>query len=128
MPHKTKEARAAYQRQYKLDHPAMYADAQVRYRAAGKRRATDIHRLFGITQEIYEILFKAQRGLCKICGNPETRRSKSGELLRLAVDHDHETDTLRGLLCASCNAALGLLKDSVEILRKAADYLERSKL
>lgn len=43
---------------------------------------------------------------------------------RLVVDHDHETLKIRGLLCTTCNTALGLMSDDPQLLRRAADYLE----
>jgi len=45
---------------------------------------------------------------------------------RLAVDHDHKTNKIRGLLCQFCNTALGKFLDDVEILKKAILYLERN--
>lgn len=54
-----------------------------------------------ILLEDYETLFKAQNGVCAICHNPcKTKR-------RLAVDHDHATGQIRGLLCFNCNTHLG---------------------
>jgi hypothetical protein len=60
-----------------------------------------------------------QGWVCAICGNP----TATGH--RLAVDHDHTTHRVRGLLCESCNNGLGRFKDSPELLRLAALYLER---
>jgi len=69
-------------------------------------------------------MHKKQNGLCLICGNAETSRNpKTGEPRSLAVDHDHETGKIRGLLCTFCNTALGKFHDDVEILKKAIDYL-----
>ena len=47
---------------------------------------------------------------------------------RLCVDHDHETGKVRGCLCHSCNASIGHFKNSPVLLKKAAKYLERSRL
>jgi hypothetical protein len=41
----------------------------------------------------------------------------------LAIDHDHVTGDIRGLLCHACNVALGLLNDDPELLEAAAGYL-----
>ena len=43
----------------------------------------------------------------------------------LAVDHCHKTGKIRQLLCSNCNPAIGFIKDSPELARKMADYLER---
>ncbi len=46
---------------------------------------------------------------------------------RLVIDHCHSTGAIRGLLCSNCNTAIGLLSDNPEIIRKAADYLEKER-
>ena len=71
---------------------------------------------FGITTDEYEIILQDQRGRCAVCGILPGER-------RLAVDHDHETGEIRGLLCVKCNAALGMADDNIEILKKLIDYL-----
>jgi len=60
--------------------------------------------------------------VCELCGRPP-RPGKA-----LCVDHHHGTGLFRGVLCKSCNTMLGLGQDSPEVLRKAAEYLERSGL
>jgi hypothetical protein len=71
--------------------------------------------------EVYTRLFEEQKGLCAICGSPE-----NGKYKNLSIDHDHNTDQIRGLLCNNCNRGIGLLKDNPNNLRKAADYVENS--
>lgn len=95
---------------------------------AGKRcrRRKKIER-YGITEDQYRELLIAQDGLCGCCGRPETRSVK-GVLATLSIDHDHETGVVRGLLCSSCNWAIGRLGDDLEGLKKAVVYLERSRL
>jgi len=91
------------------------------YSAADRRREMK-HRLkrqYGITLEDYETLLIHQGGGCAIC---QTEGCSTG--YKLAVDHDHENGVVRGLLCMSCNTALGRLNDSTELLLRAVAYLE----
>jgi len=81
---------------------------------------------------------------CKTCGelkSPEEfyliKRTKVRQHLppardahckkRLAVDHCHVSGKIRGLLCFHCNSSLGKMKDSVEILQNAIDYLKKNR-
>ena len=73
-----------------------------------KRKNGNLLWKFGITLEEYQALFEAQGGVCKLCGEEETaRKNHSEEKRMLAVDHDHNTGVVRGLLCARCNVNLG---------------------
>ena len=65
----------------------------------------------------YEELLGEQAGACAICGLAET----TGR--RLAIDHDHKTGRIRGLLCSNCNRGIGHLKDDTRLLSKAIEYL-----
>ena len=82
-------------------------------------------RKYGMTIEQYEGLEKSQNHVCAICGNPETSRdSHTGKTRRLAVDHNHITARVRGLLCQECNHGIGNFKDNRDLLRKAIAYLD----
>lgn len=71
---------------------------------------------FGLSLEAYAELLSGQHGRCAICGAlPKSRP--------LAVDHDHHTGRIRGLLCDRCNGGIGMLGDDIEILRRAIEYL-----
>jgi hypothetical protein len=70
----------------------------------------------------YQQLHDAQNGVCAICKKPETTM-KLGRVLKLAVDHNHTTNKIRGLLCCKCNRALGLFDDSADLLHAAGNYL-----
>jgi hypothetical protein len=83
-------------------------------------------KVYGIDEVDYNKLLEEQNGVCAICRLPESAAQK-GKLLRLAVDHDHKTGRIRGLLCHRCNRGLGLAKDSIELFRNAADYLRKYK-
>ena len=65
-------------------------------------------------------LRSAQDGKCAICGVREAYAPRK----RLAVDHDHRTGAIRGLLCGNCNAGLGQFKDNPELLAAAIRYLQ----
>lgn len=77
---------------------------------------------YGITKSDYDYLFKIQNGCCAICrtNNPS---SKSKKHKYFSVDHCHQTGNIRGLLCASCNSAIGLLGDCPKTIAKAFLYL-----
>lgn len=73
---------------------------------------------FSITIQQYDSMLDSQDGGCAICGTKPKKK-------RLAVDHDHKTGVIRGLLCTQCNHhVLGGAKEDIEILRSAVSYLE----
>ena len=72
---------------------------------------------YGVTLVVYEERM-ASRDTCTICDNsPHTGRP-------LVYDHCHITGKFRGVLCDSCNTALGKLGDNIEGLQNAIKYLE----
>lgn len=84
---------------------------------AERNRRANYKAAYGITIEEYDRLLTEQGDACAICREP----CPSGR--RLAVDHDHETGAVRGLLCGPCNIAIGLMRDSLELLDAAMGYL-----
>lgn len=80
---------------------------------------------YGITQSEFDLLWIVFKGRCGIC-NCKLRlplHQRGQPLDVVALDHNHITGNIRGLLCNACNKGLGLFKDSVELLNKAKDYL-----
>jgi len=75
---------------------------------------------YGITIEDYNSLLNLQDGVCAICKQESLDKN-------LAVDHDHTTGEIRGLLCQKCNQAIGLLKESPDLIMNAYEYLEKTK-
>ena len=71
-------------------------------------------RTYGISVEDVDAMLASQHGVCAICQTAPA----------IHVDHDHQTDKVRGLLCFRCNAALGQLGDDPLVLRRAARYVE----
>jgi len=74
---------------------------------------------YGITQEQYDSLYMSQRGRCAICHTDDFGRNA-----RPSIDHDHITGAVRGILCSNCNTAIGLFRDSVDVLESAINYLK----
>ena len=80
---------------------------------------------YGITLDEYKIIWDQQKGVCAICKNPETRKSRYGGICLLHIDHNHTTNKVRGLLCNLCNQALGRFRDNQNILKSAIEYLNK---
>jgi hypothetical protein len=80
----------------------------------------DREQKYGMDPGDIEWLEGANEGRCWICKEVNGARS-------LAVDHDHATGAVRGLLCNRCNQLLGLARDNIEILAKAGEYLKASR-
>ena len=108
----TREGRASYMRERRRQNP-------------GDEKGRHFGREYGIGIDRFREMEAAQRTLCAICGKPETRRDKHGQLRWLSVDHCHVTGAVRDLLCSGCNLAVGYMRENPETFRKAAAYLER---
>jgi hypothetical protein len=87
------------------------------------RRRRLLAKKYGITPKCYAEMLQAQGGACAGCGLPEADNVHGV----LAVDHDHETGAVRGLLCNGCNTALGLVKEDVSTMQTLIDYLRKSR-
>ena len=82
---------------------------------------------FGITLNDYKRMLLEQKGVCAICGNPETTaHRKTGDKIRaLAIDHDHETGNVRELLCYKCNTGIAQFRENIVYLANAIAYLQK---
>lgn len=106
-----------------------WSDANPEARRASYRRA-NLKSHFGLTEAELEAMITAQNGRCLLCGSDEPGGSG-----RWAIDHDHACcpgkrtcgKCIRGLLCNQCNLGLGLFRDDPDLLRRAADYIERHR-
>ena len=78
-----------------------------------------LKRTYGLTMGGYEDILEKQGGGCAICGSKEHR----GNGGRFAVDHNHKTGAIRGLLCAYCNTGIGLFMDDSNTLMSAVRYV-----
>jgi hypothetical protein len=119
-PEKLKEQRDTWNRS------SGRKEAQKAYADRNKKRSREKHirNKYGLTMEQYDVILLSQQGVCAICGEPETALDSGGNVRNLAIDHNHETGKIRGLLCNRCNYVLGFSKDSVDILNSMIKYLE----
>ena len=94
-----------------------YQQRQKSQKKALKKRL----RHFGLSEKTYEHLLNSQENCCAIClrGASNTRR--------LAIDHDHKTKKVRGLLCTRCNLGLGCFRDDADQLTAAIAYLDHNQ-
>lgn len=81
----------------------------------------------GLSLDQYDAMWLEQIGVCAICHKAEKRQQLAWRKDELSVDHDHKTGKIRGLLCRDCNRAIGLLKDSQQLLLDAVGYLRQSE-
>lgn len=80
---------------------------------------------YNISLEESERLENIER--CQICKRTAEEVAHAGPSGKsLHTDHDHYFGLVRGMLCKSCNTALGLAGDSSRRLRALADYLDQS--
>jgi ribosomal protein L34E len=91
--------------------------AEQRAERSRRSRRNHLKSRYGISVEQYNKMLESQDNKCAICGDEcPTGRS-------LAVDHDHDTGRVRGLLCSRCNIGIGQLKN-IANLAKAIEYLD----
>ena len=81
-----------------------------------------LYRKYGIISKEYDNLFKSQGGRCAICGILSHKTDRG-----LFIDHDHDTDKIRGLLCNKCNRGLGHFNDDPELTSQATVYLLKNE-
>lgn len=98
----------AAKKRWQAKNPELHRQHQFEYR---------LKHYFKMTVEDYNHFLSKQKGGCGICGRePSPDR-------RLAVDHDHKTGKVRGLLCDMHNQALGKFNDDPKLLWNAIKYL-----
>ena len=101
--YRCKSCDSDYFKQYKKDNPFRHQS-----------------RKFNISQDVLKLLYENQKGRCAICGTHEKLLKR-----RLSIDHNHETNRVRGFLCGSCNQGLGYFRDNPKLLEAASDYLKQ---
>lgn len=134
MPYKDKEKKAENERRWRRENPEKVAEYYRRHRQKNKEKiaesnrryrqanpekelARNRRRKYGLSHEQYQDLLIRQGNRCGIC-------RASFDETTACVDHDHDTGTVRGLLCGRCNLSLGMFGDSLAGIMAAADYLK----
>jgi hypothetical protein len=79
-----------------------------------------LKRNYGITLNDYNQMLTEQKHQCAVCGTTEP----GGKHGKFMVDHCHKTGKVRGLLCKSCNIALGEVGDNTQTLQSMIEYLQ----
>ena len=106
---RNREDRLKYQRKYIQDNPEKVKDSKYKCE-------------YGITNADKQEMARQQGFKCRVCGN-EFKNSRD-----MHIDHCHEEDQIRGILCSGCNVGLGHFKDNVASLMQAIMYLIESRL
>lgn len=106
-----KESVAAFNKQWRSENPAHIRHKSLLWN-------------FGLTLAEYQEMLLSQKGVCAICGNPETD-VRAGKVRALAVDHCHTTGKIRELLCRGCNQGLGNFGEDLNRLVNAIAYLQK---
>jgi len=106
---KHREEAKAFNKHYRLEHKE-----EIRLQRMAKR--------YGINKDDFDTLLHNQGGVCAICRKPDWNGKGPH------VDHDHVTGKVRGILCTSCNMAIGHVYDDPKIAQSIVDYLKKSKL
>ena len=75
----------------------------------------------GLTKASYKNILDKQKGKCAICGKTISENGRN-----LSVDHCHNTNIIRGLLCTKCNFGIGYFDDRKDLLEKAIHYLDNN--
>lgn len=109
-----KEAVKAYQHAYHQSYRQLDAVQQ-------KTRKRHLRESYKLTPEAFNALWERQCGKCLVCAIEMLPRGRHGA--SVAIDHNHVTGEVRGLLCRKCNHGLGHFNDDPETLDRAAQYL-----
>lgn len=100
---------------YYEEHREVLSKRRSKYNSS-KDRNRHLKYNYGIDYHEYEEMLIRQNGLCAVC-------KTTGERSHLSIDHNHKTGKIRGLLCHTCNSALGMLKENKDIVANLLRYL-----
>lgn len=105
-----------YQKLWKSENRERYLEQRRKFRIKNRDNFSKSLRKYeyGITDAQYDAMMLDQDGRCAICYADDCR---------LCIDHCHASGRIRGLLCDKCNHAIGLLKEKLSSIYRAASYL-----
>lgn len=106
-------------RYYQRNKPRLQKKLREAYRQ--HIRYDQLFKKFRVDQNMYTQILNEQGGVCAICKKTNSTNRA------LAVDHDHSTNQVRGLLCSNCNMGIGMFGEDPTRLRDAATYLRISR-
>jgi len=109
-----KDCKNAAARKIRIDEPERYAKYKKRHNEYLKEKR------YGISQDQFDKMLVDQNNMCKICGN-EFKIIKDAH-----IDHCHNRNIVRGILCNGCNIAIGQFYDNTDIMDNAIKYLQNS--
>lgn len=109
---------------YKINRSRLAIDKDFRDNVNRLNRISKIKNKYGLSQESYNNLIINQNNKCAICSIEFNSISKK---TKIAIDHCHKTDSIRGLLCSRCNIGLGQFRDNENYLLSAIQYLRKNK-
>lgn len=126
MPHKDPAESLKYRKEYYAKNQRRVRDRAWKWYHDNQHRAKNrqLKKKFDITYDDYVKMLTEQNGVCAICCKKETYKNRYGTVRELSVDHNHTTGKVRGLLCARCNAAIGMLEEDVPRIHVLIRYLE----
>jgi hypothetical protein len=113
-------------REYRKKNWARCYETRKKYKQRNRKKVASLTRKsalktrYGITPERYQELLKQQNYRCGICGIHEDEVSQRS----LCVDHCHNSNQVRGLLCDKCNRGIGAFNDDPELISKAAEFID----
>jgi hypothetical protein len=96
-----------YHKKRYADNPDLFKERRLKFK-------------YGISYEDKEKIYLSQEGKCKICFRPF-------QISELHIDHNHKTNSIRGLLCPHCNTAIGLFREDIKTMNNAIKYLRLGK-
>lgn len=118
-----REANPEYKRQWRQENQDKVARHGRKWRQKNRDHIREYKRQwqYNLTPAQYQHLLEKQSFKCASCGVNFATLSADA----ISIDHCHKTNKVRGILCRSCNLALGLMNDDLVKIRKLAKYIAK---